>query len=89
MPWNDNANPGPWGSPPGEEPGATRAGPARPDEPRRRPPSLPPPPRGPDFQDLRRRLSEAARYIGRRAGRQGAGPQLLAALAIVGLLAWT
>jgi len=54
MPWNDNANPGPWGSPPGSNDD-------RPDEsprldPGRRPPSPPPPPSGPDFREYLRRL---------------------------------
>jgi membrane protease subunit HflK len=54
MPWNDNANPGPWGSPPGSNDD-------RPDDPpraeqRRRPPPPSPPPSGPDFGEYLRRL---------------------------------
>src|SRR5258708_479953 len=54
MPWNDNANPGPWGSPPGsndDRPEDER--PPRREEPRRRLPS--PPPGGPDLAGGARR----------------------------------
>jgi len=52
MPWNDNANPGPWGLPPGSNDD-------RPDEPPRQDPGRrlpPPPPSGPDFGEYLRRL---------------------------------
>lgn len=48
MPWNDNANPGPWGSPPPPESGTGR-GPRRP---------AGPPPEGPGLGDYQRRFSE-------------------------------
>ncbi|MGH7023284.1 MAG: FtsH protease activity modulator HflK [Caulobacteraceae bacterium] len=51
MPWNDNANPGPWGSPPGGNDDRPEAAPRQ--EPRRR---LPPPPSGPDLRKYVRRL---------------------------------
>ena len=58
MPWNDNANPGPWGSPPSGEDGDRKDAPKRKPQgggPRR------PGPGGPDmnagFEQLRRRLS--------------------------------
>ena len=58
MPWNDNANPGPWGTPPSSD------GPER-RRTRRQPPAPPPRrprrlrrPRGPDLRELWRRLRE-------------------------------
>jgi membrane protease subunit HflK len=63
MPWNDNANPGPWGAPPSPGDGEP---PRR--EPPRRPP--PPPPSGPDLGDWLRRLR---RWAERLLGRAGAG----------------
>jgi membrane protease subunit HflK len=62
MPWNDNANPGPWGTPPGHDEGKPEGEPGRRLDPPRRP-SLPP--GGPDLQDLGRRLAELAhRWFG-------------------------
>jgi len=56
MPWNDNANPGPWGSPPPPE----NKGPSGPRGPRR--PSGPPPrssgPGGPGLGDFQRRFTQ-------------------------------
>jgi modulator of FtsH protease HflK len=48
MPWNDNANPGPWGSPPPPESGGGPRGPRRPSA---------PPPEGPGLGDYQRRFS--------------------------------
>ena len=49
MPWNDNANPGPWGTPPSSNDDEPRQ------QPGRRPPSPPPPPAGPNFGEVFRR----------------------------------
>ena len=49
MPWNDNANPGPWGPPPSSNDDEPRQ------QPGRRPPSPPPPPAGPNFGEVFRR----------------------------------
>ncbi len=62
MPWNDNANPGPWGSPPSGDGGGRsgRDAPPPPTPPRRPPPS---PPGGPDLRDLLRRLTDELRGL--------------------------
>jgi len=79
MPWNDNANPGPWGSPPG---GNDDQGPPRQD-PRRRPPP-PPPPGGPDLNELLRRLrAEWSRLTGGRRGESLRGSAVAAGAAVV------
>lgn len=49
MPWNDNANPGPWGSPPSSNDDEPRQ------QPGRRPPPPLPPPAGPNFGEVFRR----------------------------------
>jgi membrane protease subunit HflK len=87
MPWNDNANPGPWGPPPGgheERPEEDR--PAQREEPRRRLP--PPPPRGPDLDDLVQRLR--SRWSRLTRGRRGEGvrPSAIAAAAGVVFMIW-
>ena len=66
MPWNDNANPGPWGAPPPPEDGKKGADvPPRRDPPRR----PPPPPPGPDpaewLRRLRREVDKLLRQLGR------------------------
>ena len=66
MPWNDNANPGPWGSPPGSN--DDRPQEPRRQEPERRPP-LPPPPSGPDLGEYWRRLRAEWNRLAR--GRHG------------------
>jgi membrane protease subunit HflK len=67
MPWNDNANPGPWGSPPGNDDRPEADRPPRRDEPRRR---MPTPPGGPDLSEIMRRIrAEFDRLMrGRRGG---------------------
>ncbi|MEO8927392.1 MAG: FtsH protease activity modulator HflK [Caulobacteraceae bacterium] len=87
MPWNDHANPGPWGTPPGGDDGRKPDGdePPRREEPRRRPP---PPPGGPDLADLQRRLAEAANRLFRGPAGQGIRPPAIAAIAAVAFLAW-
>jgi membrane protease subunit HflK len=79
MPWNDNANPGPWGAPPPDD--------ERRDTPPRRPqgdrgPRLPPEP-NPDVERLKLRLQ---RFFG---GPEGIRPGAIAAIAagVVGLWA--
>ena len=72
MPWNDNANPGPWGAPPSGEDGEPKP------EPQRRPagggPRGPRGPEGPDFnagmEQLRRRLND---MFGGGGGSAGGG----------------
>jgi membrane protease subunit HflK len=55
MPWNDNANPGPWGSPPPpESKGPGSRGPRRPSG----PPPKGPTPGGPGFDDFQRRFTQ-------------------------------
>lgn len=79
MPWNDNANPGPWGSPPPEgdkdKPGAPAPAPER-DEPRRpQPPPRrpqPPPAEGVDLNALIARWSERLRGLFGNGGGGGA-----------------
>jgi membrane protease subunit HflK len=86
MPWNDNANPGPWGSPqPGDDGD-------RKDATRRRPqnggPRRPGGPGGPDmnagFEQLRRRLSG---MFGGPGG--GVRPGAIAAVAALAFALWT
>lgn len=83
MPWNDNANPGPWGSPPGgndDRPEDER--PPRREEPRRR---LPPPsPGGPDLGDVFRRIR--AEWTRRMRGGRGQGLSTSAVGAAVGVV---
>jgi len=84
MPWNDNANPGPWGAPPpGDEPRRkTEPGPRREPPPRRQGP----PPRGPDFNELLNRLrNEANRLLRGPDGRGIRAPAIWAIVALVAL----
>jgi membrane protease subunit HflK len=87
VPWNDNANPGPWGSPPGgndDRPDGER-GPRR-DEPRRR---LPPPPAGgPDLGDVFRRLRNEFDRMLRGPRGHSLRPSALAAGAGAVFLIW-
>jgi membrane protease subunit HflK len=85
MPWNDNANPGPWGAPPtGEEP-RRKPDPAPPQ--RRDPPRRPnPPPGGPDIAELLRRLRREAERLLASVGVRGVrGPAIWAIVALVAL----
>jgi membrane protease subunit HflK len=87
MPWNDNANPGPWGSPPGgndDRPEDER--PPRREEPRRR---LPPPPAGgPDLGEVFRRIrAEWSRLMRGRRG-QGLSTSAIGAAAGVVFMIW-
>lgn len=83
MPWNDNANPGPWGAPPpGDEPRRkTEPGPKR--EPPRRPG---PPLRGPDLNEWLNRLrSEANRLLRGPGGHGIRAPAIWAIVALIAL----
>jgi membrane protease subunit HflK len=80
MPWNDNANPGPWGSPPGGD-GDKRDPPRRPGGPRG-----PGRPDGPDFNAGFERLNRRLR--GALGGPGGLRPGVIAAVAAVGFVAW-
>lgn len=75
MPWNDNANPGPWGSPPpeGGRPQGDGDEPKRPQRPGggRRPPQ---PPEGVDLNEVFARLSAQLRALF-GGGSGGGGPQ--------------
>jgi membrane protease subunit HflK len=83
MPWNDNANPGPWGSPqPGDDDG-------RKDAPKRRPQGGGPrrpggngPDMGAGFEELRRRLG------GMFGGPGGVRPGAIAAIAGIAFALW-
>ncbi|MHB8529654.1 MAG: FtsH protease activity modulator HflK, partial [Caulobacteraceae bacterium] len=91
MPWNDNANPGPWGQPPpgddGGGPGEAEAPPpARREAPRRR--RLPPPPGGPDLGDWARRLRDEVRRLGTGPSGKGLRPPLVAGVVAVIFVAW-
>ncbi len=78
MPWNDNANPGPWGSPPGEGPRPEN------DPPRRRPPT----PEGPDPAEFLRRLRAWFDRFMRGPAGQRVRPPAVAAIVAVAFLAW-
>ncbi len=87
MPWNDNANPGPWGHPPGGNDGEDRrmkrrAARSRRDARRRLRPT------GPDFTELRRRLAAIRDRLLRQAHRPGVRPPVLAAIAAAAFAAW-
>ena len=92
MPWNDNANPGPWGAPPpGNDGGKPGSEPPRREEPRRRPP--PPPsggggPTAPDLNELSKRIAERARAVFCGPGGKGVRPVALWAILSVAALGW-
>ncbi len=79
MPWNDNANPGPWGSPPPEG-DKDKPVPQRPDgerEPRKAPPPrrpTPPSGEGVDLNELIERWSTRLRGLLGNAGGRGGSP---------------
>jgi membrane protease subunit HflK len=86
MPWNDNANPGPWGSPPPPNGG---------DDDRRDPPRRPGGrgggprrPEGPDLSTAFDRLSRAVRQMFSGPGGQGVRPGAVALAAGVGVGLW-
>jgi membrane protease subunit HflK len=85
MPWNDHANPGPWGTPPGRDEGKPEGEPSRRPDPPRRPS---PPPGGPYFRDLRRRLTELARRWFGQAGAPDLRPRIFMVIAGAVVVAW-
>ncbi|MEO8812223.1 MAG: FtsH protease activity modulator HflK [Caulobacteraceae bacterium] len=87
MPWNDNANPGPWGTPPGGDDGQKpeASPPPRRDEPRRRPAG---PPTPPDLGELGRRLAGEFNRLFRGPNGQGIRPPAIWAIVAVVVLAW-
>jgi membrane protease subunit HflK len=86
MPWNDNANPGPWGAPPpGEEPRRKPDPAQRREPPRRLPPA---PPGGPDLAELLRRLQREFEQLVRRSGGRGIRAQAIWAIVALIALGW-
>ena len=85
MPWNDNANPGPWGAPPPGDDGKKK-----PDTPpRREGPRRPTPgPGGPDFETLLRNLADRANRLFRGGAGRGLRPPAVGAIAALAFLAW-
>jgi membrane protease subunit HflK len=80
MPWNDNANPGPWGSPPGEGGAGPSQGGTGPRRPR--------PPGAPDPADLLRRIRAEFEKLFRPPTGGGLRPPALAAILGLILLGW-
>ena len=82
MPWNDNANPGPWGAPPSGDDGRKKSDTS---PPRREPPRRPAPQGpGPDLETLLRTWADKAkRFASGPGGRGVRGPALLAVAAIL------
>lgn len=90
MPWNDNANPGPWGSPPPNEGnGDKKPGPRRPLGGGGGGPRGPRRPEGPElnaaFERLQRQLRD---FFGGGPGGDGIRPAAIAAVAGVGFGLW-
>ena len=80
MPWNDNANPGPWGSPPpGDE--------DRRDQPPRRPNGGGGGPQRPDGPDLNAGVERLRRLLGGPGGRLQGRTVLVIAGVVAGLWA--
>src|ERR1700677_1693223 len=85
MPWNDNANPGPWGAPPSGDDGRRKSAPPPPG---REPPRRPSPPGGPDVEALLRRLADQANQFFRNSGGRGLSRPAITAIAAIAFLAW-
>jgi membrane protease subunit HflK len=88
MPWNDNANPGPWGAPPSGDDGKKKSEnpPPRRDAPRRPGPGSGP--GGPDLETLLKRLTDYAdRYL-RGPGGRGLRARATLAILAVAVLGW-
>lgn len=90
MPWNDNANPGPWGAPPPNEgAGDKKSGPRRPLGGGGGGPRGPRRPDGPElnaaFERLQRQLRD---FFGGGPGGEGIRPAAVAAVAGVGFGLW-
>jgi membrane protease subunit HflK len=88
MPWNDNANPGPWGAPPSGDDGKKKTDPPAPrrDGPRRPPPGQGP--GGPDFETLLKRLTDYVDRHVRGPGGRGLRARALLAILAVAFVAW-
>jgi len=83
MPWNDNANPGPWGSPPSGDDGDRK------DTPARRPGGGGPRrPGGPEFNAGFDRLRERLRDLFGGSGGRGVRPGAIAAIAAAVFALW-
>lgn len=83
MPWNDNANPGPWGSPPGDDDERRNAGRGAPNGGRG--------PKRPEGPDLNAAFDRLARRFGgafRGPGGHGVRPGALAAVAGAAVFLW-
>ena len=88
MPWNDNANPGPWGTPPSGDDGKPKSDSPtpRPDAPRR--PTPPTPPGGPDFEALVKQAIARAGAFFRGPGGRAVSTPALAAIGGAAVLGW-
>ena len=85
MPWNDNANPGPWGAPPSGDDGKRKS---ETPPPRREPPRRPSPPGGPDLEALLRRLADQANRLFRGSSGRGLRPPAVGAILGLAFFAW-
>jgi membrane protease subunit HflK len=86
MPWNDNANPGPWGTPPSGDDGGKRN---EPPPPRREGPRRPStPPGGPDLESLLKRLAGQASAFFRGPGGRGLRAPAIWGIVGAAFLAW-
>ena len=85
MPWNDNANPGPWGSPPSGDGDDKRTPPRRPSGGGPRGPRRP---EGPEVSAQFDRLMRSLRDLFGGPGGQGVKPAAVAAVVGVGFLLW-
>jgi membrane protease subunit HflK len=85
MPWNDNANPGPWGAPPPGDDGKRKS---EMPPPRREPPRRPSPPGGPDLEALLRRLADQANRLFRGSAGRGLRPPAIGAVVGAVALMW-
>lgn len=83
MPWNDNANPGPWGSPPSGDDDGRREPPRRPQGPRG-----PRRPDGPDLTALFERWNRRFQDMFGGPGGGGVRPAAIAAVAGVAVALW-
>jgi membrane protease subunit HflK len=85
MPWNDNANPGPWGSPPSGDDDGRKEPPKRPSGGGPRGPRRP---EGPDLTAFLDRLTRRLRDMMGGSGGQGVRPAAVAAVAGAGFALW-
>lgn len=88
MPWNDNANPGPWGSPqPNDDDKRDKSGPRRPIG-GGRGPRGPRRPDGPDLNAALERIQRRLRDFFNKPGGQGVRPAAVAAVVGIGFGLW-